>query len=434
MNKCVRWMMVMAIGCSSPLSDTASGLVLGPDGEAASPVSSADPSSTPAPDVDDALRDADDLDGGATVDAAPDLEPLSCEAGSSTSYVGEMLTRSAGYSWRDGAALKKFRGKYWLLGGWTNGPRPEWDGDDTTNEVLSSTDLVTWKVELRHVSQPSTEGRRARWTRRHTFGSVVFKDHLWVIGRDHVMTPPIGDVWRSPDGLRWEQVLAEGPWGRKRMPMITVFDGAIHVLGGELDVSGEPGVSTSTHFRSVDGLHWEQLPDMPFVRSSGAAVEQCGKLLVMGGNSGGTTVGTPRVRHNDVWAWDGKTWKRQIEHAPWPGMMWIDAVNYDGKAWILAGRSGDDDPSQEIRGAWFTEDTGRTWTYTQAPWPGSHADGVEATPEDGIVMASGAKTSTSTFRLKGVTAPDAGADASSGSGSALPALSQRRVNHTTRAP
>jgi len=43
-------------------------------------------------------------------------------------YVGETITDKAPYLWRDGARLRFFKGKYWLLGGWTNGPRKDWDG------------------------------------------------------------------------------------------------------------------------------------------------------------------------------------------------------------------------------------------------------------------------------------------------------------------
>src|SRR5436305_6582021 len=92
--------------------------------------------------------------------------------------LGERITDKAPYEWRDGARLHFFKGKYWLLGGWTVGPRKSWDGDDTTNEIWSSADLIDWKLEKKHVSKPATEGPDARWTRRHCFGSFVFKDQL----------------------------------------------------------------------------------------------------------------------------------------------------------------------------------------------------------------------------------------------------------------
>src|SRR5437867_3926426 len=58
--------------------------------------------------------------------------------------IGSVITNKAPYEWRDGAKLHFFKGKYWLLGGWVNGPRKSWNGDDTTNEIWSSADLVSW--------------------------------------------------------------------------------------------------------------------------------------------------------------------------------------------------------------------------------------------------------------------------------------------------
>lgn len=318
-----------------------------------------------------------------------------------TKYVGSIITEKAPYEWRDGAMLHFFKGKYWLLGGWVNGPRKSWDGDDTTNEIWSSPDLAAWTLERKHVSQPATTGPDARWTRRHCFGSFIFKDYLWVIGRDHIMTAPIIDVWRSKDGLTWECMMPEGPLGRKRMPLVTTYAGAIHVLGGETEEPGKMGESTATHFRSTDGANWEKLPDMPFVRSSGGAVEWNGLLLVLGGNSSNTTNGGGPVRNNDVWAWDGKHWQQQTKHALWPPMMWMDVVVYDQKVWVLAGRKSDEPGGQgDAAGAWYSADAGKTWTHVPAPWPPTHADGVEATQADGIVMASGNQILTSTYRLK----------------------------------
>src|SRR5689334_11288586 len=73
-------------------------------------------------------------------------------------YVGTELTDKAPYEWRDGAKLHFFKGKYWLLGGWTVGPRKSWGGDATTNEIWTSTDLINWKLEVPHIHFKVTEG------------------------------------------------------------------------------------------------------------------------------------------------------------------------------------------------------------------------------------------------------------------------------------
>ena len=82
-------------------------------------------------------------------------------------------------------------------------------------------------------------------------------------------------------------------------------------------------------------------------------------------------------------------------------MMWIDVVVYDDKVWVLAGRKSDEPGAPgDSSGAWWSADAGKSWTYVQAPWPPTHADGVTATDADGIVMAGGNQIASSTYRLK----------------------------------
>src|ERR1051326_6453748 len=180
--------------------------------------------------------------GESTTPAAPKEQPRQASPEPTKKYVGPPITDKAPYEWRDGAKLHFFKGKYWLLGGWTVGPRKSWDGDQTTNEIWSSPDLVTWTLERKHRHvlteddiRRLREGPDARWPPRHAFGSVIFNDALWVIGRDHITSAPIIDVWRSKDALTWECVMVEGALGRKRMPLVTTYAGAIHVLGGETE-------------------------------------------------------------------------------------------------------------------------------------------------------------------------------------------------------
>ena len=319
----------------------------------------------------------------------------SCAVADTSSYVGNVITSAAPYKDRDGAKLHFFNGKYWLLGGWSEG-YPEWDWNQTTNEVWSSADLANWTLELPHDSNPPITGAGARWRPRHTFGSVVWNGYLWVVGSDQIDSCR-GDIWRSADGVTWERVLEEAPWGSKRMPVVGLYQGWLHVIGGEIDEPPLIGPASTQHYRTKDGVHWEQLPDVPFARSGiYRLVEHCGLLLVIGGNSGPEA---DRQLHNDTWAWDGTVWHQQSASAPWSPRMWIDVAEYDGKTWALAGRSlqgliGDEG------GAWYSTDAGVTWHEVSPPWGNTHADGVEATDADGIVYASGNRMQQGVVQLK----------------------------------
>ena len=70
-----------------------------------------------------------------------------------------------------------------------------------------SPDLVNWTRQLDHDDNPPLTGPTARWRRRHTFGSCVFDGYLWVVGGDHLdgsFAP--SDVWRSSDGVTWDEI------------------------------------------------------------------------------------------------------------------------------------------------------------------------------------------------------------------------------------
>ena len=86
--------------------------------------------------------------------------------------------------------------------------------------------------------------------------------------------------------------------------------------------------------------------------------------------------------------------------------MWIDVAEYDGKIWALSGRSNVNDLLDE-GGAWYSTDAGRTWVDSGVTWPATHADGVEATEADGIIMASGNKIIDNVYRLKAKPPPPA---------------------------
>jgi hypothetical protein len=56
----------------------------------------------------------------------------------------------------------------------------------------------------------------------------------------------------------------------------------------------------------------------------------------------------------------------------------------------------------DMADCWYSADLGVTWVPHPAPWPATHADGIEATDDLGIAMASGYGMSQSSFRLRRV--------------------------------
>jgi hypothetical protein len=326
-----------------------------------------------------------------------------CASPNGNAYDPVRLTTAAAYDERDGARVVYFNSTYYLLGGWWP-TSPPWGAEVTTNEVWSSPDGVTWTKLLSHVAAPPTSGAGARWRPRHTFGAVVMGGYVWVLGSDQFDgTGWLSDVWRSADPGdpdSWERVAASSPW-TAQIPIVTVYNGRIHVLGGYASVGEDfpSSVSSAQHWSTADGETWTEHDDMPFTRAGTDACVTCGLLLIFGGSIGNPY--TARTFPTDTWAWNGTMWQQMsaTSGGVWEGRDWAATAAYDGKVWLLTGVTDNHvDAPVNLGGAYWTEDLGETWESTYAPWTASHADGVTVGP-DGIVLASGNQQGKNVWRL-----------------------------------
>jgi hypothetical protein len=318
-----------------------------------------------------------------------------------TSYEWQVLTRTIAPNWiaRDGNTLTWLpsTGKFWMLGGW-NGYTPP-DGFDyldpslglpphsTTNEVWSSPDGVTWTQEL--------PDDHPGFDRRHAHSTVLWRDKLWMLGGDWWRQDYNHDVLSSPDGVTWTQELAQTPWKDRALLVAGVFQDQLWMIGGQT-LDNTPRDEFEYHndvWRSEDGIHWEEvLPDEPESETHfsgrgiiGGLAEFQGRLwLVGGGRYRDDFVGD--TFFPEVWSSaDGATWTQHTP-PPWAGRIWHDVVVFDGKLWVLFGYN----YSGNLNESWYTED-GETWTQLEPErniQPGSHAQGV-AVAGDTLLYAGG---------------------------------------------
>jgi hypothetical protein len=93
-------------------------------------------------------------------------------------------TASAPWPPRIWFSAEVYRGRMWVLGGWSNNPSRNW------NDVWHSRDGREW-TELKTLDV---------WAPRHEHSTYVFQDKLWVVG-GHA-APLTNDVWRLelPEG------------------------------------------------------------------------------------------------------------------------------------------------------------------------------------------------------------------------------------------
>jgi hypothetical protein len=163
------------------------------------------------------------------------------------------------------------------------------------------------------------------------------------------------DVWRSDDrGETWTR-LPDAPWPARAYFQAVTRAGRMYVLGGQNFKAGPecpPGVPSCSDFfsdvwSSRDGQRWRQeTASAGWTGRAGlGAVVHHGALYVLGGsvNDDAAVIGGPpaRIYLNDVWrSYDGRSWERLVEHAPWAPRAGAVAVSKDGFIYVLGGEEG----------------------------------------------------------------------------------------------
>ena len=281
---------------------------------------------------------------------APSIEELS-------SFGWSTLNPDAPWAARAGLRIVELGDRLLLLGGRTPN-QSDIPGDSVIwADVWASDDGgVTWFDLL--------EGEPAPWPARAYFQAVVKDDMVHVIGGqdfglqpnpfcallEQGAEPPPGlgidpdapcpeflptsnffdDVWRSADGIEWEQVTDGAPWRPRAGLSAEVVGDHIYVLAGSqnddssiIGAGGPARIYFNDVWRSTDGAEWEQMTDdAPWEPRAGAAtVERDGLLFLLGGEVGFTCEPLPDCEapyFNDVWVTaDGATWELVTPAAGW---------------------------------------------------------------------------------------------------------------------
>ncbi len=317
-----------------------------------------------------------------------------------SSYEWARLTDNINDNWRarDGDTATWFpsTNKFWMVGGW-NGYElpygfstvPAATGDpleNTTNEVWSTSDGITWNNELVH--------NHTQFERRHAHNTVVWKDKLWIVGGDHHQGKYNHDVVSSADGVNWTVETDNPPWTERALMIVGVYNNKLWAAGGQSLVGPEENlVFYNDVWNTDDGKNWTKILDNgegSATRWNGRAmvhglVEFKGKMWLIGG--GRYTEVIPQIEYGDVWSTtDGVTWE-QHPTPEWKPTLWHNVLVYDDRMWRMFGAN---TPAGNTNGVWYTDD-GDTWTElpsTHNPPPVSHAQGVAVGP-DFVLYAGG---------------------------------------------
>jgi len=162
------------------------------------------------------------------------------------------------------------------------------------------------------------------WRNRAYFEAVTLGSHMYIMGGQNFKTFPefsdfFDDVWRSSDGVNWEQMTADAPWeGRAGLSAVS-FKGKLWIMGGsqgdDLGIIGIPDNRELFNdvWYSKDGIVWHEAtagmdPDFRWSPRAGAvALVKGGWMYVLGGEKGFTG---DDDYFNDVWrSKDGANWE-----------------------------------------------------------------------------------------------------------------------------
>lgn len=264
-----------------------------------------------------------------------------------TEYQWQLVNDSLPFTYRDGCGLLNFKNKMWLLGGWDP---PYHEPTYTCSEIYSSADGINWEY---HGEAP--------WPPRHISGWQVHDDAMYIVGGDP-QSGNLSDVWKSEDGINWIQLLDSIPYflpHRNSIMTASVNDYILN-FGGQ-QVTYEPG-SLNEVWKSYDGIEWEQLPDAPW-EGRGMILNSCvdtntNTVWMLGGGRV-----WDRRCYQDVWkTTDGIDWELVNDDAPWGAKYWHTTAWFDNKMWVICGITNQTDNSE----TWYSAD-GITWYEIKHP-------------------------------------------------------------------
>jgi PKD repeat protein len=256
---------------------------------------------------------------------------------------GHPATQSGWNNFSVGFAAAVFRDSRWLLGGrspyveevapckhdpktegWEEGYSDDWgEGCDELWPYITeapASDVCAYVGYVDREIYPWLDGwecETAPWRGRMYPAAAAFQGELWVLGglwrevfrgfgvNSYGKPPPAGeflnDVWRSSGDGTWTSAVEHAPWAARARHAALVQDGRLWVLGGHL--------AEQT---------WN--PYYPLLET--------------------WTDGGPADFLNDVWvSSNGEDWELFEATAPWAGRYGHAAASFDGKIWILGGKT-----------------------------------------------------------------------------------------------
>lgn len=211
------------------------------------------------------------------------------------------------------------------------------------NDVWSSHDGIYW-TELTS---------SAPWAGRAGLSAIVFKGEIYVMGGSYNDAPDFGgppervllnDVWKSRNGIDWEELTDAAPWPPRAGAAVVVKNGFLYLIGGEYGFTGFPPPYYNDVWRTRDGVEWQLVTDSAdWDPRPGHTCDVLRNTIVcFGGFGQSTDPSDPFKPSNPMDLWvskDGANWL-QVSDSPWNAESPAD-IKYDYDTIVApAGRDG----------------------------------------------------------------------------------------------
>ncbi len=316
-----------------------------------------------------------------------------------TSFEWTLINGDAPWEPRAGLHVVALNERFYLMGGRTPLDSPTFGASNIWADVWRSADRGASWEKIVDTAAPG------HWPPRAYFQAVTKGGDMYVLGGQDFPGFPLpstffNDVWRSSDGIEWEQLTEDAGWeGRAGLRAVT-YKEELYIFGGSVndDSSITPTGPLRIYFndvwKSADGVTWtEMTPEAPWEKRAGAVVVVKGDFMfLLGGEAGFICAPEPcePPYFNDVWrSSDGATWELVTDSAGWSPRPGHQCAVVSDTIVCFGGFGLDENP----RDVWISSD-GATWEQvSDSPWNATASEEVkydfEAFSLDGAIYTFG---------------------------------------------
>lgn len=268
----------------------------------------------------------------------------------------EQLTKSAEWNKRLDHEVTVLNDELYLVGGYNPG---NFSGDPYFEDVWKSSDGETW---TNLINDAPWLGRRGHSlvTFNDGTGDALFLIGGFSVNESTGERAYNNDVWKSTDGANWTEIADSTEWTARmhHKCVVTNHNGVdyIYLVGGYTmseNVESRYGIKYFKDvWRSTDGINWNNIgiTDIGIRAEHAMAVDENGTIYMQGGQHGvifeavDSSDGNPIRGYSDVWmSSDGQNWTNTTDsliiEANFFSRTSHELVYYRDRIWGLPGKT-----------------------------------------------------------------------------------------------